>query len=453
MEPNERDLVALIDAAPLKPRYWFAFGLIVAVLVCEVFDFFVVGYIVSAVAPAWKLTFGQTTVMLLSAGLGAMAGSVAFGWAADRIGRKKVLLASITLCCVCAGSIGLVPDGDWLVFSALRFLVGVGYGGAGATQFSLITEYTPTPRRTLLASSLGIPAGMGLLLAATVVASLFPVLGWRGTAALGYAPILLVFLLAVVAPESARWLISKRRWAEARHAAATLLHLPESSIAPAPVAPAEPSALAEPRDQARRIWLVVLLQLGFGLTLSGVQLWGPTILAQLLQITPAKAAGYFVAVSLSGVAGRVCFTLLPTRIGRVRTGLIVGYLGTACLVLAGLLHSQWIGMTPLFFFFLVVGQFFYDGGFSNVNTYAAELFPVRLGGRAMGLSAASGGAGKILGPLALGLLAGADNLVTPKATEQAVTPAFLFLAGGFLVVALAYTLLGVETHKRALALA
>ena len=67
MEPEERDLVAMIDVAPLRPRYWVTFGLIVTVLMCELFDFFVVGYIVSAVAPQWHLTFGQTTVMLLSA--------------------------------------------------------------------------------------------------------------------------------------------------------------------------------------------------------------------------------------------------------------------------------------------------------------------------------------------------------------------------------------------------
>ena len=452
MEPSERDLVAMIDVAPLRPRYWATFGLIVTVLMCELFDFFVVGYIVSAVAPQWHLTFGQTTVMLLSAGVGAMAGAVAFGWIADRFGRKLVVLASTVLCCACAGSIAFVPDGAWLIFAGLRFLVGMGYGGAGASQFAIIAEYTPTARRTLLTSSLGIPAGFGLVLAASVVTGLFPVLGWRGTAALGYAPILLVILLAFVAPESARWLISRGRWAEARRAAASMLYLPDAAPAPAAATPA-PVVAEEPRDPARRFWLVVLVQLGLGITLSGVQLWGPTILAQLFEITPAKAAGYFVAVSISGVVGRICFTLLPARIGRVPSGLIVGYAGTACLVLAALLHSQWIGAWPLFFVFLMVGQFFYDGGFSNVTTYAAELFPVRLGARAMGLSAASGGAGKLIGPLALGLLAGANNFVTPKATQAAVTPAFLFLAGGCLVVALAYTLLGVETHKRALALA
>ena len=84
-------------------------------------------------------------------------------------------------------------------------------------------------------------------------------------------------------------------------------------------------------------------------------------------------------------------------------------------------------------------------------TYAAELFPVRHAGRAMGLSSAAGGAGKIAGPLVMGLMAGTGNLVSPHATEQATTPAFLFLAACCLLVGLSYSFLGVETHRRPLA--
>jgi putative MFS transporter len=451
VDATERDLVAQIDASPLKPRYWAVCGLIMTVLICELFDFFVVGYLVSALAPQWKLTFGQSTLMLLSAGVGAMVGAVLFGVLADRIGRKTGVILSTALCCLAAGSIGLIPDGAWLAFSALRFLVGMGYGGAGASQFALIVEYTPTSRRTLLTSSLGVPTGVGLLLAAFVVSALFPVLGWRGTALLGYAPLILVAVLAFVAPESARWLLSKGRADDARKAAATMLDLTDGP-APARTAP-PPTVLDAPSDPRRRMALVVLLQVGLSITLTGVLLWGPTILAQLFQISAQQAAGYFVWVSLAGLLGRLVFTFVPARIGRVRTGMIIGYVGGVALMAAGLLHDQRLGALPVFFLCLLVAQFFYDGGFSNLNTYAAELFPVRLGARAMGLSAASGGAGKILGPLVLGLLAGSGNLVSPKATEAAVTPAFLFLGGACLMVGLAYTFLGVETHKRALALA
>jgi MFS transporter, putative metabolite:H+ symporter len=450
---SEGDLTSCLDAAKLRPRYWVAFTLIVLLLVCELFDFFVVGYLVSAIAPLWRLNFGQTTVMLLGAGIGALVGAIVFGWLADRIGRKSVVVVSSLLCCLCAGSTAFVSDGSWIVFTALRFLVGFGYGGAGASQFALITEYTPIARRTLLTSSMGIPAGVGLLLASLVVTILYPLLGWRGTAALGYVPLILVVVILFVVPESPKWLIAAGRIADARRAAAKLLLFPPEATDPTAGPVAAGGSVLEVYSQPRRFWLIVLVQLGLGTALSGVLLWGPTILAQLLHVSPQRAAALFVFVSLSAIAGRTAFTFLPQWIGRVPSGQLVGYMGAAMLATAAMLHDHYIQGISVFFVFLLLGQFFYDGGYSNLNTYAAELFPVRLGARAMGVSAASGGIGKIMGPLILGIIAGTRNLVSPKATESAVQPAFLVLAACCLIVGLSYSFLGIETHRKSLRLA
>jgi MFS transporter, putative metabolite:H+ symporter len=447
------DLSSCLDAARLRPRYWGAFALIVLLLVCELFDFFVVGYLVSAIAPLWRLNFGQTTVMLLGAGIGALVGAIVFGWLADRIGRKSVVVASSLLCCLCAGSTAFVSEGSWIVFAVLRFLVGFGYGGAGASQFALITEYTPLARRTLLTSSMGIPAGIGLLLASLVVTILYPMLGWRGTAALGFVPVILVVSIIFVVPESPKWLIAAGRIPDARRAAAMLLRFPPGAADPPARSANSGGSVLEVYSQPRRFWLIVLIQLSLGTALSGVLLWGPTILAQLLHVSPQRAAGLFVFVSLSAIAGRTAFTFLPQWIGRVPCGQLVGYMSAVMLALAAVFHDHYIEGVSVFFVFLLFGQFFYDGGYSNLNTYAAELFPVRLGARAMGVSAASGGIGKIMGPLALGLIAGTHNLVTPKATETAVQPAFLFLAACCLIVGLSYSFLGVETHRKSLRLA
>lgn len=48
----------------------------------------------------------------------------------------------------------------------------------------------------------------------------------------------------------------------------------------------------------------------------GVYLWGPTIIALLLSISPRDAARYFVYVGFVGVAGKILFSILPQWIGR-----------------------------------------------------------------------------------------------------------------------------------------
>src|SRR6185369_562593 len=80
--------------------------------------------------------------------------------------------------------------------------------------------------------------------------------------------------------------------------------------------------------------------------------------------------------------------------------------------------------------------------------YTVEQYGVRLGARSSGLGQAANGVGKILGPLALALIAGSDNIVSPKATSAAVLPAFVFLGVGMLAVAAGFAFLGVETHGR-----
>ena len=56
----------------------------------EFFDYFLIVYVVAFIAGPWKLTFGESAVILLSSGFGAMFGAVFYGWLADKIGRRKV---------------------------------------------------------------------------------------------------------------------------------------------------------------------------------------------------------------------------------------------------------------------------------------------------------------------------------------------------------------------------
>ena len=450
-EPNRgRDLLVEMDAAPLTRYYWLVYGLVTAQICCELFDFIIVGFILVAVATQWHLTFGESTMILLSAGLGTVVGAPVFGWLGDRFGRKVSILAGSIIYCTCAGGIAFVPEGAWFLFACLRFMVGVGYGGAGANQFALIVEITPTRSRTLLTSGLGLPASLGVVVASLVVAGLYPALGWRGTAALDFAPILMGFALVALAPESPRWLLANGYGKRARKAVARLIGCaPEALQLPAEHTEKQPSPpIAMLFQNPRRFFLVVGVHIGLAATLSGVLLWGPGVFSQLLHASPAEAARAFLIVSLAGFLGRGVFTYLPHKFGRVPTGIISGFGGAIFLALAAVFHTDYIGLIPVFPLLIASGQFFYDGGYSNLNPYAIEVFPVRIAALGGGLAAAAGGIGKIIGPLVLGLLAGVNNLVTPHATESAITPGFLFLATCCLLTALTFCFLGIETNRR-----
>jgi putative MFS transporter len=458
MNTRGEDLIGLCDTAPLDARYWTGTGLSITGLVFDYFDFYIVGFLVAVLVPQWHLTFGQTSVMLLSAGIGAIVGSLTWGALADRFGRKRLMLAAVTMCSLGSGSVSMIPEGAWLLFAALRFVVGFGVGAAAAVTIPLVVEYTPTRHRTIVTSAVNIPISLGVLTASLTSAALLQQIGWRGLAMLGFLQMIPVVPTAFVMPESVRWLVSRGRHADARRIAARTLRrrvesLPQSDGATATDAsPRHGARFADLLAQPRRFWLTVIIWFGASTANYGVFLWGPTIVALLMGVSTQEVAHLFVLVSLSSMVGRAIFSILPHYLGRRRCGEIMGYGIAVSLGAAALFFDRtWFGY-PAFIVLLIPAAMFFDGGFANITPYAAEIFPVRLSARGVGLAQAANGVGKIAGPLCLALIAGAGNLITPKATIEAVTPAFLFLAACGVAIGIAFTVLGIETHGRPLAL-
>ncbi|MBX9648880.1 MAG: MFS transporter [Xanthobacteraceae bacterium] len=440
------------DEAPVTTRYWLSIILFAVTGVVDFFDFFVVGFLVSVLAPKWHLTFGQTSIMLMSAGIGAMLGALAAGFLADRFGRKPLAVAGVMICGLSSGAIAFIPEDGWGLFAILRFFVGFGLAAGAAAAVPAIVEFAPTRHRTLITSLVVVPVAFGVLSASVTASFLLPLVGWRGLAAVGFLPIILGLLTLFIMPESPRWLISKGRVREAQASIRKLYRVGNETIALPSLPAASPGKFADLLVEQRRFWLTILIWFGASTANYGVFLWGPTIVALLLGVAPQNAAKMFIYVSLAGVLGRTGFAFLAHRVGRKPCGELMGYGTAVSLALAAYFHNDFVGSVPLFLVFLVAGALFFDGGFSNLAPYPAEIFPVQLSGRAVGLAQFSNGVGKIVGPLCLALIAGADNFVHPSATAAAVTPAFFFLAGAGLLIGLAFTFLGVEPHGRPVSL-
>lgn len=427
---NAQDWLSAIEKSNLTLRYYATIALMVAQEMLEFYDFFLVGYLVSVLAPGWHLTYGQSAMMLLSSGVGAIAGSLFGGQIADRIGRKTIIWAGGLIFSLGAAGCALIPDGSWILFSMLRFVVGFGSIAAVSAQNPLVVEITPTRYRTFVSSMMVVPVALGTMFAAMISASLLPVIGWRGVAFTGALPIVTSLMIAWIAPESVRWLLSRGRNADARREAAKLLGVPESSVTlPNAIEPEKKSgSLAELLGDQKRFWWVVVIWTGISTGTYGVILWGPTILSQLLKITAHEAAGYFVYASIASMLGRVLFSVLPLYIGR-RGAALVGTFGSVLIMLAIFaFYREFVGGWSVFALLVISGAVFYSGCFSNMSPYVVEVFPVSLGARAFGLAQAANGIGKIMGPVCLALIAGSSDVVSPKATADAIAPAFLFLA-------------------------
>jgi len=449
------DLLALFDGAPLNRRYWVTFALMSGVFLLDFFDFFLIAFVMSVIGREWHLTYGQGALILYGAGVGAIIGSLVWGSLSDLFGRKMQTVTGTFICGISAGLIGLVPDGAWVLLAVLRFFVGFGLAAGVTPALTMVVELTPTRWRTGITSFFVVFASAGTLLASFTAATLLEAFGWRGVAMTGFVAVVIGLLVWIFVPESVRWLTAKGRFAEARAEVAKQLELSLDSV---PLPTTRPAA--QPRASLtelfsvnpRLFWQTILIWGGSSTAAYGYYLWGPTIVALALHVEPAQAAKYFIYVSGTGVIGKIIVSLIAPLLGRRALGVLFGFVAVICLAFAGYYNGALVGGFPLFVILVAASAFFVEGGFSNLAPYTVEQYGVSLGARSSGLGQAANGVGKILGPLALALLAGSDNIIAPKATEAAVFPAFVFLGATMLAVALAYLFLGVETHGRAISL-
>ena len=116
--------------------------------------------------------------------------------------------------------------------------------------------------------------------------------------------------------------------------------------------------------------------------------------------------------------------------------------------LAGYLHSVFIGGLSVFFLMILIQNFFGSGNYSIVGPYMGEMWPARLRGSGMGFVYGVGNLGKFIGPAGLALIAGSSNLVSPKATLDALIPGFNYFAFWYILGAIAFLFIGMETRGR-----
>jgi len=151
------------------------------------------------------------------------------------------------------------------------------------------------------------------------------------------------------------------------------------------------------------------------------------------------------------IIGKIVVSFVAPLIGRRALGILWGFLGAVALATAAFYHGFTVAGVPVMVLLLSASAFCIEGSFSNLAPYMVESYGVRLGARSSGLGQTANGVGKILGPLSIAVIAGTSNIISPQATEGALTGGFLFLAAGMALVGLSFLFLGVETHGRAMA--
>lgn len=424
-----------IDSRPLTGHQRSIIGLAIVANVSEFFDMFLIGFAVVQLQKEWSLGGFETGVILACSGLGTVLGSVMWGRATDRMGRRRTFFWCVLLFTIFTLASVFTPTGWWMMLALLRVLVGVGVGGLNIVSIPYIQEFVPTRQRGLLAGLGSVFIPLGLFLGSLGQRAMHD--NWRGLIALGAIPILLLAWIRIV-PESPRYLLSQGREREARKSIAWALELSPDAVGALPSVETEQRiAYSELfRKHLRPLLIVSIGSFCFILGSFTVQSWGQTLLEVGFDDINADTVGtLFMGVSLVDLLGRLASAWLADRIGRRWTMFsfgIIGSLGAVIVAFSAHWETSWI----IFFTGICVTMGFGDGAFGILNAFGGEQFPNDARGTGLGLGYGIGAIAKIIGPLLMGAMIGSDNLKELAHPLAAVFPAFLFFAamlvlGGF----------------------
>jgi len=303
------DLAEFIDQQPVGG---FQFRLLLtcaAVLFLDGFDTQAIGYVAPALAKEWGLTKGALGPVFSAGLFGLMIGALVFGPLADRVGRKKIIILSTLAFGIGALVTAFVQDVNMLL--AIRFLTGLGLGGAMPNAIAMTSEFNPRRRRATMLMIMFCGFSVGAALGGLLAAALIPQFGWRSVFVVGgVAPLLLVPILALRLPESVRFLALTGR-ANERVAQLLTFISPKAVFAPATQFVIHEPGLAgipvlhlfrEGRTPVTLLlWVVFFMSL---LDLYFLSNWLPTVLNDLgASVSSAAAIGSMLQVG--GVSGRL----------------------------------------------------------------------------------------------------------------------------------------------------
>lgn len=401
---NRKDIHVqdVIDSSRISSLQRFLILICFFTVAIDGFDTAAIGFLAPAIRSAWSLGPAQLAPLFSSGLFGLMLGAIMVGPFADRRGRKTALCLSIAVFGL--SSLLSTFSVNLPMLIALRFVTGLGLGGAMPNAITLTSEYCPEKRRSSLVTMMFCGFTIGSALGGVVSARLIPDFGWRSVLLVGgLLPLLLLPFALKMLPESVRFLVLRGK---DHQLVASLLQriAPDRDFTNATFVDPQIPSIKPVRDLflpgfaagTLLLWLTFFMSLLVVYLLSN---WLPTFMHDS-GLSISHAALITAMLQVGGTAGAIVIGRIMDKFNPYAV-LCLGYLLAALSVafIGRVRTGSWLLVAAVF-----LAGFFVSGSQVGGNALSAAYYPTS--GRATGVSWANamGRFGSIVGSILGGVL-------------------------------------------------
>jgi AAHS family 4-hydroxybenzoate transporter-like MFS transporter len=418
------NVASVIDDSPISRLQMVLVAGCFLIMMFDGFDTQSIAFIAPAIASEWHLSSGTFGPIFAAALLGSIIGGMLLGSLSDRLGRRKMLafcllvFGSLNTACALATSIESL--------TILRFLCGIGLGGAMPNLLAMVAEFAPARRRATLVAMTFCGFALGAVLGGLVSIPLIAKFGWPSVMLVGgILPICTAPLVLLMFPESIKFLmllpdrgpavaaILRRIDSKGDFPDDTVFVLNEEKVGRAKVRALFRNGLA-----AGSIFLTLALFMSLLVVYCLIN-WIPLLLNRAgLPLNNALMGT--ILFNLAGILGSfLCTWMIDTKLARPLSILIVAYfLGAISVVFIGVAGiTFWPLMISIF-----ISGFLIIGVQLSLTAVIANYYPTALRGTGMGWSIAVGRFGSLSGPLVGGVLIASGTTPSMMFVISALAP-------------------------------
>lgn len=392
------------EHAPMSRTQIGAVALTAVLSALDGYDVLSVTFAAPAITADWGV--GKAALgVVLSSGLAGMAlGSFLLAPLADTIGRRRLILISLSL--MAAGMLLCATAPTLAALAGWRVLTGIGIGACVAVITPIAAEFANARRRPLALAMMAMGYPVGGVVGGLLAALLLRHHGWPAVFLAGaIGALVLIPVVALALPEPLAFLLKRRRADTLERVNALLRRCGHAPVA------ALPAEAEEPRRGYRRLFVpgqrattvrLSLVNMFYAAATYYVLSWLPQMVADA-GFAPATASLVSATASIAGVAGGLLLGWAASRWGLPRMTI-------AAMIGLGVMTTAFGHAPPMLNLLLPIAGllgFVMFAGVAGLYATLAAGFPAEARASGSGFAIGVGRISSAIGPLAAGAMFGA----------------------------------------------